>query len=88
MPLNDPTIEEVMDKTRNEKRSGKDSINAELIIGEERHKKIFILIKMIWVEENLPEEWENGDQHKYAKALVELLLIMHTKYYQHLHNED
>lgn len=74
----EPTIEEVkeiINKSRDGKAPGKDGINIELIKygGNTLHKRIYYLIKKIWNEERMPEEWEigqivtlhkKGDQHE------------------------
>lgn len=78
----DPTIEEVMDminKTSNGKALGTDKCRTDKVPRWRVTQKIYILMKKIWVEENMTEEREkytihkNGDQQvckNYRKLLL------------------
>jgi hypothetical protein len=60
-----PTIEEVkqvINKLKNNRAPGPDSINAELL--KERNtaliEKIHIIMERVWKMEEIPQEWEEG----------------------------
>ena len=63
--VEEPTFEEFMEvlhKSKNGKAAGNDSINIEMIKygGDQVQKKTYSLIKRIWEQEEMPEEWESG----------------------------
>lgn len=62
----EPTMEEVIRKSKNGKALGNDNVNAELIKygGEELHTNMYGLIKDVWNKEEMPKEWEEGKNSK------------------------
>ena len=70
----EPTLEEVRDiiqRMKNWKAPGIDTITVELIksAGEKMEPKIYTLIRKIWVDEQMPMDWEEGIIHPiYKKA--------------------
>ena len=64
--VDEPTEDEVVKvikKIKNGKTPGKDGLNGELIKygGHVLHKAIHELIKQIWKNENMPQEWSQGE---------------------------
>lgn len=65
VPIPEPTLEEVkqvINSSRNGKTPGKDGINIELLKygGEELQERVYMLLRRIWEEENMPQEWRTG----------------------------
>lgn len=63
--VNDPTkeeIEEIIKSLKNNKSPGSNGITAENIKygGEELKKQIYLLVKKIWQEEQMPKNWEKA----------------------------
>ena len=63
--IDPPTIEEIrkaIKRLRNNRAAGTDNIQAELLKygGEVVEQKLGYLISLIWKEERIPEEWNNG----------------------------
>ena len=63
--VDDPTmaeIEEIINKSRNGKAPGKDGIRMEMFKygGQEIKEKLYQLIKRIWQQERMPQEWKCG----------------------------
>ena len=63
--INEPTlveVKEIINKSRNGKAPGRDNVNIELIKygGEELHEEIYRLIRSIWREERMPDDWRKG----------------------------
>ena len=63
--VDEPTLQEVVrviESLKNNKAAGIDGMTAELIkyAGREVHEKIYNVVKKIWNEEVMPDEWRQG----------------------------
>lgn len=82
-PPNKEELKEIINKLKNNKAAGKDSIVAELLkyAGDKIVEQLEKLFKQIWLTENIPQDWRDAIIHPLHKKEREQTLIITEEYH-------